>query len=70
MSFHNVKLVNDGSMTKPAHVFLDGKEIHGVKSISFHQSVDDVPIIHLEIMAKFELDGFMDTDIKAKIETK
>lgn len=42
-----LKIVSDGVRLK---LFMYGKEVVGVRSISFSQSLDEIPIIKLELL--------------------
>ena len=45
-----------------AHVFVEGKEVRRVREISFHQSVDEIPVVKLEVYSHptIETDALVD----------
>lgn len=44
------------------HIFIDGEEIRRVREISFHQSVDEFPVVELTVY------GIPSIDIDANVE--
>lgn len=46
------------------HVFIDGKEIRRVREITYHQSVDEVPTVKLDVFANpsIEMDALVEVN--------
>lgn len=46
------------------HVFIDGKEIRRAREITFHQSVDEVPTVKLDVFANpsIEMDALVEVN--------
>ena len=49
------------------HVFVDGKEIHRVREITYHQSVEEAPIVKLDVYANpsIEMDALVEVKYSA-----
>ncbi len=60
MAIPHIEIKQDGVFTK---VFVDGKELHGIRNICFRHSVDDmdsVPVLKIDLIA-------CDVDIDTRI---
>lgn len=49
------------------HVFVDGKEIRRVREITYHQSVEEAPIVKLDVFANpsIEMDALVEVKYSA-----
>lgn len=49
------------------HIFVDGKEISRVREITFHQSVDEMPVVKLDVFANpsIEMDALVEVNNSA-----
>lgn len=56
------KRVKIESVDGYTHVYVEGKEVRRVREISFHQSVDEFPVVQLEVYShpSIETDALVD----------
>ena len=46
--FHNIRVCSPDGGILPTHVYIDGKEIHGVTSLDYHISIDEKPTVTIK----------------------
>ena len=62
---HKVKLTSEATC---AHIYVDGEEVHRVRSIEFSQSVDTAPLVKIETISELEMDGEMAVEYVSAVD--
>ena len=57
--FHKIRIVSPNEYSLfPTSVYLDGQKLKGVHSVDYHISVDEVPIVNIELIGgDIEVEG-------------
>lgn len=57
--FHKIRIVSPNEYSLiPTTVYLDGQKLKGVRSVSYHISLDEVPVVNIELIGEnIEVEG-------------
>lgn len=68
MRFHDIKIQQED--IRRHHVFVDGKEINGVREVDYHVAVDEVPQVGINVMAGVcDIGAYAETHLNVDIDS-
>ena len=66
--FHKIE-INQDALNGCSTIKADGMEIHGVRDITYHNAVDEIPTVSVEIVPqKSHIEAFAELDVNIGIE--